>query len=214
MRLGVIGRGYWGDTYCRTLKKMGVSHWQDGRYWHIRTDMDAVIVATSTESHYQVARTALGRRYPVLVEKPACTSPEGVRKLLELGGIAFAGHTRLYSPAWRAFKASLPEVRTVEGFAGGTNETNPNTLWNWGPHLVSMSFDLGCESPNLWIESEREPLRIVVNDEYEFVDCPTEPTALEVLLGEFIQAVKDGQPNNSGLAMGLKVMEYLCRSPI
>jgi hypothetical protein len=185
----VVGKGRWGNTYVQTLKKLKIQHWQATHDWHC-FNPDGVIVATPPETHYDIARIALARRIPVLVEKPVCLSSRAVEALVALGGIAFAGHTRLYAPAWRAFKETLPEVTHVEAWAGGT-ERNP--WWDWGPHLVSMSFDIGFKTPVLHVTKERQPLRFVVNGTYEYTDVEG---GLEVLVREFLHAIKNGKPDN------------------
>jgi predicted dehydrogenase len=161
MRVGVVGRN-WGKHYVKTLEKLKVAYWQDGRYWHMR-HCDALIVASSSESHYEVARTALGRKIPVLIEKPAATTSEDVQRLIDMGGIVFVGHTRLYSPAWREYKSSLARPERIEAWAGGVTPTNPDALLNWGVHLAAMSWDLGCDPADaeFHITEERRPLRFM-----------------------------------------------------
>jgi hypothetical protein len=53
------------------------------------------------------------------------------------------------------------------------------------------------------------PLSFVVNGRYEFRDVITDPTPLEVLLTEFIAAIRKGEPNNRGLRLGAEVVEFL-----
>jgi predicted dehydrogenase len=132
-----------------------------------------------------------------------------VEALIELGGIAFAGHTRLYDPAWRQFKAKLPKIRSVEAFAGGVNETNPDAEWNWGTHLAAMCLDLGFDpyAAVFHITEEKQPLRFVVNGEFEFRDGP--PGAMACLVTEFCEAIREGKPNNEGLKLGLKTVQYV-----
>lgn len=170
----------------------------------MRQSADGLIVATTPDSHFAVARLALARGVPVLVEKPVCTKGRDVDALVALGGIAFAGHTRLYSPAWRAFKASLPAVESVEAWAGGTHR---DPWWDWGPHLVAMAFDIGCEKPVIHVTKEEQPLRFVVNGTHEFRDVADNP--LEVLISEFLAAIALGKPDNSGLQLGARVVHFL-----
>jgi predicted dehydrogenase len=205
MRVGVVGRN-WGKHYARTLEKLKIPYWQDGRYWHMR-HCDALIVASSSESHYEVAKTALGRKIPVLIEKPAATNSEDVQRLIDMGGIVFVSHTRLYSSAWREFKRP---AKQVEAWAGGVSPTNPDAFLNWGVHLAAMCWDVGVDprDATFHITSERQPLRFVA-DGREFLDPPTEPSALQVLVTEFLQAVESGKPNNEGLHLALKTIQYV-----
>jgi predicted dehydrogenase len=198
-----------GQALRKTLEKLKVPYWQDGRYWHMR-HCDALIVASSSESHYEVARTALGRKIPVLIEKPAATTSEDVQRLIDMGGIVFVGHTRLYSPAWREYKSSLARPERIEAWAGGVTPTNPDALLNWGVHLAAMSWDLGCdpEEAAFHITEERRPLRFMA-DGHEFQDPPTDPAPLEVLVTEFLEAVELGKPNNAGLHLALKTIQYV-----
>lgn len=211
MLLGIIGRG-WGNVYARTLHQMEVPYWQATRDWH--TNCDGVIIASPSDTHYDIARRFLGWGIPVLIEKPVTLKGAEARDLVSMGGIAFAGHTRLYSPAWRDFKSRLPKVEKVVAIAGGTDK---DPWWDWGPHLVAMSFDLGCEKPEIQVSQDIHPLTVIVNGEHTFTDVETDPSPLKVLLGEFIAAIEKKQPNNAGLQLGARVVEYLegqCRSRI
>lgn len=204
MRIGIVGLGYWGAVYSRVLDKLGISHWRKGRDW--TTDVDGLIVATSTASHYEVAFKALRAGVPVLVEKPVCFESSQVLRLIGLGGIAFAGHTRLYSPEWAEFRARHRFPMEVFAEAGGVNGGNPDALWNWMPHLASMALDLGAELDRceFRITEARTPLRMVVDGEV-FHDAPD---ALDGLILAFLKAVELGEPNNEGLRLGYRVIQF------
>jgi predicted dehydrogenase len=199
----IVGRG-WGDVYARTLKKMKVPFWQTTRDWHCYVP-SGVIVATPPETHYEIAKCCLGRRIPVLIEKPVTLKPAESQALLEMGGIVFAGHARLYSPAWREFKAKVGKASEVEAWAGGTHR---DPWWDWGPHLVAMSMDLGCHAPVIHVGKEEEPVRLHANG-HTYTDVETDPTPLEVLCGEFLAAIEKGEPNNEGLQLGHQVIQFL-----
>lgn len=208
--IGLIGRGYWGNTYAQTLDQLGLDFWQAGRNWpqKAKDPVDGVIIASSTESHYHLAKTLLRFGVPVLVEKPVATSAAQVQELVDLGGIAFAGHTRLYSPTWREFKRGMGEVQSVTAFAGGVNESNPDAELNWWTHLAAMCWDLGFDPANAVfnVTTEKQPLRFIANGQ-EFRDGP--PGALACLITEFLEAAKSGKPNNEGLKLGLKTLQYV-----
>jgi hypothetical protein len=209
MKLGILGHG-WGYTYAKTLDKLGID------YRHDRTvgqGVDGVIVATPAETHYEIARDLLKAGIPIILEKPVTLDPEQARELVTLGGIAFAGHTRLYDPSWRSFKASLHKIESIDCIAGGTSR---DPWWDWGPHLVAMCLDVGFDprAASIRCEKERIPLSFIVNGTHEFRDVVGSPTPLEVLCTEFVQAIELGEPNNAGLVLGAEVVEFLCLSRI
>jgi predicted dehydrogenase len=212
MRLGIVGRN-WGRHYVPILKKLGIECWIAGRDYrkHIQgfKGADGVIVACSTAAHFDVAFDLLEDCFPVLIEKPAAASSEEVESLIRTAGssIAFVSHTRLYSPAWRQFKRP---AKRVEAWAGGVTPTNPDALLNWGVHLAAMCWDVGVDpmDAELHITQERQPLRFVA-DGREFNDPPTHPQPLEVLVREFVGAIVRGEPNNEGLHLALKTIQYV-----
>ena len=208
MDLGIVGRGYWGNTYATVLKNLGISFWQAGRDWGGYDRPDGLIIASSSSSHYEVAKEALSRGIPVLVEKPVCMKSEQAEVLISLGGIAFAGHTRLYDPAWRSFKADLGEVESVEAWAGGVNPTNPDAELNWWVHLAAMCHDIGFdpEKAVFHVTEEKQPLKFFAGVK-EFRDGP--PGALACLVREFMEAIEWGVPDNRGLRLGLKTLQYV-----
>lgn len=203
LKIAILGSN-WGRVYARTLEKLGID-FQIGRAWR---DCDGVIVATPPETHYELAREILSAGYPLILEKPITLVPWHAWDLVKLGGIAFAGHTRLFSPAWRQFKASLPPIETIDCCAGGTPR---DPWWDWGPHLASMCLDLGFDPRKADMRAYRRelPLSFVVNGEHEFRDVITEPMPVEVLVSEFVAAIERGDPNNEGLELGARVVEFL-----
>lgn len=225
MLIGIVGCGPWGDQYRKVLEELaptGVRHWQTGREWYKQLRPQGLIVASATSSHYAVASMALWYGIPVLIEKPvACTVAEA-KALREMAirrgaGIAYAGHTRLYAPHWQAFKARCGIVHSVEAWAGGVNEGNPNAQLNWLAHLIPMCIDLDpgfdvLRGAKFHITQERRPLEFVVNGRHTFRDGP--PGALANLVRAFITAVeKYGQDNDDadvyGLDLGIKALEYI-----
>lgn len=189
-----MGRGAWGYTYAKTLSRLGIDFWLAGKDFRKRGKVDGIIVATSPESHYEVAFGFLRDRVPVLIEKPVALSSYDCRSLLTAcSGICFTGHTRLYSPAWREFKRPAKHVTATVA-----------DWWDWGPHAVAMSLDLGCETPDITVTGERMTF---FADGREFKDVDDQP--LEVLVKEFCQAIERGKPNNEGLQLGLRVVQFL-----
>jgi hypothetical protein len=191
-------------VYAKALERQGIEHWVAGRDW--TTDCDGLIVASSSESHYEVAHKALSAGIPVLVEKPVCLTSTDVESLIAFGGIALAGHTRLYDPAWADFKAGIRPGRVVAS-AGGVTASNLDAEWNWLPHLVAMCLDIGVdpERASLKVWGERRPL-VFRCDGREFRDTKN---AVDNLVREFVKAIERGKPDNEGLRLGLKTVQYV-----
>ena len=216
MNIGIVGRGEWGQVYARTLEGMGVRFTQAGQEWHGKMNhCDGVIVSSTPESHCAVASTLMREFFPVLIEKPVCMNMEEGRELLSIAkaqeAIVFAGHTRLYSTAWRAFKAKALKagVKSVYATAGGPCKIDP--LYDWGSHLVAMCLDLGFEplAADIKADCQSWPLKFSVNSKMMYADEEESPTPLEVLLTEFMDAIKKGEPDMRGLEFGVKVVEKL-----
>src|SRR5690349_1077367 len=93
LRIGIIGSGRWGKQHLEALRKTpggvlvglsarspetcqtmeaeyGVPCYPDFHTLLMRTDVDAVIIATPNYLHYSMARAALAAGKHTLVEKP------------------------------------------------------------------------------------------------------------------------------------------------
>lgn len=203
--LGLVGKGYFGGVYASVLDSLGVEYWHKGRDWDCAAD--GLIIASSTDTHFDIAREALSRGVPVLVEKPVSTTCLQARELVSLGGIAYAGHTRLYDPLWPEFKASVGVPLRVEAWAGGVNAGNPDAELNWWVHLSAMCLDLGFD-PQMavfHIEEKKRPLAFECNGKL-FQDSRG---GLANLIKAFMAAIERGEPDNEGLKMGVKTLEYV-----
>jgi predicted dehydrogenase len=135
-RIGILGAGHWGPNLVRCFRdshdtEVGIVCDRDEarlalvgeRYPSVRTvrdadevfgasDIDAVVIATPTETHARFARAALEAGKHVLVEKPLSTDIESAEALVELaakqGRVLMVGHIFLYNLAVR-------EVRNIIG---------------------------------------------------------------------------------------------------
>ena len=213
MKLGLIGRGPFGQVYAKTLTEMGIEFRQMDMDWDCK-GLDGVIIASKAESHFLIAKSLILARMPVLIEKPIAMSYKRAVRLLEWAeewknSIVFVSHTRLYSKEWIEFKNSLPAVFSIEAQAGSRCKVSPK--WDWGPHLVAMTLDLGFDPLKAKIRCENWdlPFKFVVNDKYEFNDPPCIPTPLTVMIGEFVKAIEKGEQNIEGLKLGVHVTQYL-----
>ena len=180
--IAIIGAGRWGKNLVRnfcellgadmvtccdgdqtTLQNMAKSHpgihtesevtplWEND-------SIQAVVISTPTESHYQIAKSALASGKHVLVEKPVCTSYRESMELCELaeknGLILMVDHILLYHPAVDELKkrlsaGELGEIRYLyaQRLNLGVIRSHENVLWSLGAHDIAVGLYLLKENP-------------------------------------------------------------------
>jgi predicted dehydrogenase len=172
LRFGVIGYGYWGPQLVRNLSHLAmgsveyISELSPERRWAahmecpeaiavetaaelIGSDVDAVVVATPTQTHYALARAALLRHKHVLVEKPLAASAAQAEELLDLaerqGVTLMVGHTFVYNPAVEMLRevvqsGALGQIYYVDAVRAnlGICRSDINVLWDLAPHDLSI----------------------------------------------------------------------------
>jgi predicted dehydrogenase len=139
VRVAVVGVGHLGRHHARIAAAMrgvrcvGVLDRHPGRAEEIAKEYDvpvlstladvareaeAVVVATPTVTHAEIARELMGRGCDVLVEKPITATLAEADALLRdarAGGrVVAVGHVERYNPAVRAALALAADVRFVE----------------------------------------------------------------------------------------------------
>jgi predicted dehydrogenase len=182
LRVGLIGLGYWGPNHARVLSELpetdlvaaaDVSETATGlvhaRYPSVRTtldpyevieasDIDAVVVATPTSTHYSLTLAALEAGKHVLSEKPLATSTAECDELIDAaertGQVLFVGHTFIFNPAVRMMREliSAGEIGRVlychTARTGlGPIRSDVNALWDLAPHDLSILFYLIDDEP-------------------------------------------------------------------
>ena len=145
LRVAVVGVGHLGQHHARLLAAMegvelvGVADIKPARAREIAdrfqtgafTDaaelvsaVDAVSVATPTESHVRVALPFIERGVAVLVEKPLAASVADadvlIRAAEERGVLLAAGHTERFNPAVAAALPLVSDPRFIEVHRLGT----------------------------------------------------------------------------------------------
>ena len=127
IKIGVIGLGYWGPNLLRNFANMpnvkisALCDRDKGVLDNVsknfpdavasveaeeimdREIIDAVVIATSTKTHYSLTRIALEKNLHAFVEKPLATSPVECEHLIKLskqkGLVLLVGHVFLYTAA-------------------------------------------------------------------------------------------------------------------
>jgi predicted dehydrogenase len=122
-------------------------------------DIDAMIIATPAETHFDLAKEALHAGKHIFVEKPLATRTSEVDELAEIAGrqklIVMAGHTFIYNAAVRYVKrlidaGELGEIRYVysQRLNLGRIRADIDALWNFAPHDISIiQYWLGNPEP-------------------------------------------------------------------
>jgi predicted dehydrogenase len=125
----------------------------------IASDIDAVVIATPTSTHYQLVRDALLAGKHVLVEKPITNDVGQACELAELatarGLVLMVGHVFVYNSGVEAVKQYIDEgvlgrvyyvsmVRTNLG----PIRTDVDVVWDLAAHDISIS--------NYWLEAVPE----------------------------------------------------------
>lgn len=182
IRVGVVGYGYWGPNLVRNLDRLAdaelvaacdVDQGNLGRlkmaYPYVATtcdmddmlvehDLDAVVVASSAPTHFDLARRALLAGKHTMVEKPLTLtsgeSAELVRLADERGLTLMVGHLMEYHSAIEWIRdcivaGELGDVLYVYGqrLNLGKVRTEENAFWSLAPHDVSIVLYLLGEFP-------------------------------------------------------------------
>lgn len=178
LRIGVVGCGYWGPKLLRNFNSLestkveyacdlkpellgeikrsypGIQTTTEYRDL-LRSDIDAVVVATPVSTHYRLASEALAMGKHVLVEKPMASSSLECDKLIEIaaemGLIFMVGHTFEYNPAVEMLRdivrsGEIGEVYYITSTRANLGLFQPdiNVVWDLAPHDLSIFlFTLG-----------------------------------------------------------------------
>jgi len=182
--LGVVGAGYWGPNLVRNFaalpqcrlrmvcdnKKEALDHLrplypqvnysQDWREVLSAKDIQALVIATPTSTHFQMAMAALKKDKDVFVEKPLASTIEEAEKLTaeaeHRGRVLMVGHLMLYHPAVVRLKALIQEGELGDVLYLysrrvnlGIIRKNENALLSFAPHDISTAMYLLDSEPNV-----------------------------------------------------------------
>src|SRR3989442_9702163 len=181
LRVGVIGCGYWGPNLVRNFARHPHSQVEavcDLRYeramrvgaeYRIPTitdrvdevlkapDVDLVVVATPSFTHFELAKRALEAGKHVLVMKPLATRTDHAEELCAIaerqGLLLAVDHTFVFTGAVRRMREliSAGEIGDLYYFDSvrinlGLIQTDVNVIWDLAPHDVAiMDYLIGQE---------------------------------------------------------------------
>lgn len=182
LRIGVLGCGYWGPNLVRNFARHPGSRVEavcDVRYeravrvgaeYRVPTvtdrpedvvraaDLDLIVIATPSSTHFELARAALEAGKHVLVMKPLTTRVEHAEELCDLaerqGLLVAVDHTFVFTGAVRKMREliALGEIGDLYYFDSvrinlGPVRTDINAVWDLAPHDVSIMDCLLAQDP-------------------------------------------------------------------
>ena len=183
--IGVIGFGYWGPNLVRNVASLseaqlrvvcdrsadrlqevgrlypGVNLVDSGVEVLNRSDIDAVILATPADTHFDLARRVLESGRSVFVEKPLARSASECEQLIELAAqkdlVLMVGHTFEYNAAVEYVddlisRRDLGQIYYIysQRLNLGVVRQDVNAMWNLAPHDISIALR--------WLK--KEPVRV------------------------------------------------------
>lgn len=113
-------------------------------------EIDGVVIATPSHTHYPLTKKALNAGKHVYVEKPIATSSEEARELMEIadekGLVLMVGHLLLYHPVVNRLKSLIKDgvlgnIIYVQSDRLNVNffRNDRSVLWDLTPHDLSMA---------------------------------------------------------------------------
>ena len=173
-RVAVAGCGYWGKNLVRNFHDLGAlaavcDPTEGARRFAkeiapgVRTasnlddllgaDIDALVISTPAETHYELALKALKAGKDVLVEKPLALDIQQAYELVETaycsGRILMVGHILEYHPAIARLRelvegGALGEIYYVYSnrVSLGKVRREENILWSFAPHDIAVIIRL------------------------------------------------------------------------
>lgn len=178
IRVAVVGCGYWGPNLIRNFRALGAEvvavDKDEARLRHVHSlfpgiqctdelhsvirDVDAVAIATSVKTHFNLAQYALLCDKHVFIEKPMAASTGDCEHLIRLATSGdrtlMVGHTFIYSPAIQKIKeivdsGELGELRYISSrrLNLGLFQKDINVTWDLAPHDLSIILHLLREHP-------------------------------------------------------------------
>jgi len=181
-RVAVVGSGSWGFNHVRTFNNLntceliGVSDLNDNNLIRVRgqfpklktskeytdftrsNDIDAIVVPSSAETHYEIANDALVHGKHCLVEKPITLDIDEAQELVNLAKqkdlVLMVGHLLLYHGAVDFLKKLVDEKKIgdmlylySQRVNLGKVRSNENALWSFAPHDISIMLYLIDSKP-------------------------------------------------------------------
>jgi len=181
VNIGVAGCGYWGPKHIRVCHEMTEANLsmvcdldakklQQVRIQYpgvettnsytdfLKNGIDAVVIATPVNSHFQLAKQALLNDKHVMIEKPMTSNTREALELVELAEkrnlVLMVGHTYQFHPAVDYLKelinrGELGQVYSIDAdrLNLGLFRPDVNVIWDLAPHDISILLTLVDDIP-------------------------------------------------------------------
>lgn len=173
INVAVIGLGYWGPNLVRNFARLDDANlyavcdiqktaldqmdklypqaYLTTDYTELldNTEVDAVVIATPVETHYNLAKESLRAGKHILVEKPLAMTTAQCYELIDLadkqGKVLMVGHVFRYNAAVQKLKSFIENGDLGEIYYIYSSRLNLgrirhdiNAMWNFAPHDVSI----------------------------------------------------------------------------
>ena len=182
LTIAVAGCGHWGPNYIRIFSSFDnvavkyacdlskpkldrvhrqfpqVTVTQDYNALLRDPDVDAIVIATPSSTHFSVAKGALEAGKHILVEKPITVTSADALALIKLAEekkrMIFVGHTFLYNPGVRKMKEIIDAGKlgaiyylTATRTHLGLIRDDVNVAWDLAPHDIAIFNYLLGQTP-------------------------------------------------------------------
>lgn len=173
VKIGFVGYGYWGKNILRNLVNIkdveviavcdmtpanlkkakelypDIKEFTDSYDTLVKNiDIDAIVIATPPDTHYDLALKALKANKHLFVEKPLATNSKKAKKLVSLAKtkkkVLMTGHTFIYNPALNDVKrliqsGELGQIHYIDFVMTNLGKYQKyNVLWDLAPHGISI----------------------------------------------------------------------------
>ena len=169
INFGIIGYGYWGPRVLRNIennnfakniaicdlkkkiiKKKEYVFYKNYKDLGLNNKIDAIIIATPVNSHYEIAKFALENNKHVWIEKPMTSNSTQAKKLIELSikknKILFVDHPYIYSESIKKIKKIINNKKSFGDLYYydstrvnlGIFRGDSNVIWDLAVHDLSI----------------------------------------------------------------------------
>lgn len=169
-KICVVGAGKWGENHINTLANLnclgGIVENNSDRLdffkfkfpetdFHSNIDTaisknyDGFVVATTAETHFEIAKKLISNKFPLLIEKPitlTSVDAESLHKIAIKNSVnLMVGHVLLFHPAFKKIKSLLEngDLGTLQYLYSnrlnlGTIRSEENVFWSFAPHDIAL----------------------------------------------------------------------------